>query len=265
MYKRVIIVVTAALGLLTSCSIKESRMQCPAYVSIQADCDTPGYAFYFSNGRLENNQRLTSEQLRSGDNIQSVSKGDIDVALITGLRENGGMQLTNGFSYMCPFGMDADPIYTFLVSQHIEDDAATLTGVLLKQHAHVHLTMKNGEMGDDYKYRIQVRGNYGAVDIYHTRAVEMPFCYEPQLNEQNVCEFNLNRQGDDSLVLDIYEKGKDGPLVDSLPLGEYIARTGYNWQTEILSDIRLTIDYARAEVGIEICDWDKYMVFSFII
>lgn len=238
-------------------------MQCPTYVSIQAESDSYGHAFYFSEGNLDGDQVIPAAELTSGSNRKRVPKGNIDVVCVTGEKRDG-MTLSNGHTYFCRLGRDADSLYTFVQSRYVTEDAALFSGILLKQFAHVTLEMSDERKGDSYPYYVVIKGDYAGIDVYNNRAVKSAFMYRPQLDGNNFCEFNLNRQGDDSLSLELHMKD-DGSLYDTIPLGQLIAQTGYSWQTDILSDIRLVIDYARATVSITVNGWDEVISFSFTI
>lgn len=58
---------------------------------------------------------------------------------------------------------------------------------------------------------------------------------------------------------------KDSEIVDRLPLGEYIARSGYDWAAEDLADVSVALDLERQQVMITVSDWDGVVVMDIVI
>ena len=61
--------------------------------------------------------------------------------------------------------------------------------------------------------------------------------------------------------------GYDGErvVVDRLPLGEYIARSGYDWAAEDLADVHIALDMEKQQVMITVSDWDGVVVMDIVI
>ena len=70
------------------------------------------------------------------------------------------------------------------------------------------------------------------------------------------------RQVDSSLELVMVE---DSEIVDRLPLGEYIARSGYDWAAEDLADVSVALDLEMQQVMITVSGWDGVVVMDIVI
>ena len=53
--------------------------------------------------------------------------------------------------------------------------------------------------------------------------------------------------------------------LDRLPLGEYIARSGYDWTAEDLADVNVALDLEMQQVMITVSGWDGVVVMDIVI
>ena len=78
---------------------------------------------------------------------------------------------------------------------------------------------------------------------------------------ERIAQFRIPRQSDDSLSLSIRH---DGAPAGTFPLGEYIDRLGYDWGSEELQDIYVTVDLVLGLVGVSVSGWEDGAVFPII-
>ena len=134
-----------------------------------------------------------------------------------------------------------------------------------------------GEDGYSSPYHIEVWGNVAGVSAWDLMPVLGEFRYAP-MQENVVYQVRVPRQVDNSLELVMLEipdqvgydgerAGDDGErvVVDRLPLGEYIARSGYDWAAEDLADVSVALDLEKQQVMITVSDWDGVVVMDIVI
>ena len=134
-----------------------------------------------------------------------------------------------------------------------------------------------GEEGYSSPYRIEVWGNVAGVSAWDLMPVLGEFRYAP-MQENEVYQVRVPRQVDNSLELVMLEisdqvgydgerAGDDGEraVVDRLPLGEYIARSGYDWTAEDLADVNVALDLEMQQVMITVSGWDGVVVMDIVI
>ena len=91
------------------------------------------------------------------------------------------------------------------------------------------------------------------------------------MQKNGVYQVRVPRQEDNSLELVMLEMpdqvGHDGEraVVDRLPLGEYIARSGYDWAAEDLADVHIALDMEKQQVMITVSGWDGVVVMDIVI
>ena len=76
------------------------------------------------------------------------------------------------------------------------------------------------------------------------------------------CVVTVPRQLDSSLCLEIEDETES---LKVFPIGQYIAESGYDWNSPDLDDISMTLDYSLTDVCLEICDWDNDQRYDIVI
>lgn len=248
----VIMVMAGTLMMLSSCSIKEDRTPCPCWLDIF----------------LQDNSRCTvALSLRQGS--ENLLKEDVDYSRfvpflerevkrgfnrLSAFERKGNISL-NGTCVRIASGNQCDSLYAYCDVVDCRGEFAVDTVIFHKQFATLTLQIVNPQEVT-YPYTMTVRGNVNGMNLSDLQPTEGEFLYSPSLNENSLGTCRLPRQKDTSLVIDIIKTG-DGTLVDTIPLGELIERTGYDWNSADLEDITITIDFAKAEIVVTVNEWQS--------
>jgi len=172
-----------------------------------------------------------------------------------------------------------DSLYGFFKMYHTRCESVLCDVELHKEFCTVSFTL--GEDGYTSPYRIEVWGNVAGVSAWDLMPVLGEFRYAP-MQENGVYQVRVPRQVDNSLELVMLEipdqvgydgeempgqAGDDGErvVVDRLPLGEYIARSGYDWTAEDLADVNVVLDLEMQQVMITVSGWDGVVVMDIVI
>ena len=174
-----------------------------------------------------------------------------------------------------PVGEQMDSLYGFFKMYHTRCESVLCDVELHKEFCTVSFTL--GEDGYSSPYRIEVWGNVAGVSAWDLMPVQGEFRYAPIL-KNGVYRVRVPRQVDNSLELVMLEipdqVGYDGEragdvgkrvVVDRLPLGEYIARSGYDWTAEDLADVNVALDLEMQQVMITVSGWDGVVVMDIVI
>lgn len=122
---------------------------------------------------------------------------------------------------------------------------------LNKQFATVSLAFRGTDDGRG-GYDIELTGNVAGVDCMTLEPVTGRFRCVAEADPEGGFRFRAPRQTDHSLEAAIYS---DGGYVESIPLGELIARAGFDWGKEDLGDIRILADLPAHTFTITVMDW----------
>ena len=171
-----------------------------------------------------------------------------------------------------------DSLYGFFKMYHTRCESVLCDVDLHKEFCTVSFTL--GMDGYTSPYDIEVWGNVAGVSAWDLMPVKGEFRYAP-VQKNGVYQVRVPRQEDNSLELVMLEMpdqvGYDGRspvgagdvgkrvVVDRLPLGEYIARSGYDWTAEDLADVHIALDMEKQQVMITVSDWDGVVVMDIVI
>ena len=177
-----------------------------------------------------------------------------------------------------PVGEQMDSLYGFFKMYHTRCESVLCDVYLHKEFCTVSFTL--GDEGYSSPYDIEVWGNVAGVSAWDLIPVKGDFRYAP-VQKNGVYQVRVPRQEDNSLELVMVEMpdqvghdgrspvgaGDDGEraVVDRLPLGEYIARSGYDWAAEDLADVHIALDMEKQQVMITVSDWDGVVVMDIVI
>ncbi len=283
----------AGMLFLSSCSIKEDRDGCPCWMTVEM----PGQAGYDDEKvgqdgrspvgagddgtvvlRLRGNsdedavdyeyQVTEAVKVNVGALEYEVPRGSVGVSAVAFGNEIPGRAGYDGDEIRIPVGEQMDSLYGFFKMYHTRCESVLCDVELHKEFCTVSFTL--GEDGYSSPYRIEVWGNVAGVSAWDLMPVKGEFRYAP-VQKNGVYQVRVPRQEDNSLELVMLEMpdqvGHDGErtVVDRLPLGEYIARSGYDWTAENLADVNVALDLEKQQVMITVSGWDGVVVMDIVI
>ena len=175
--------------------------------------------------------------------------------------------------WMIEEGRDADPLFRFDFHMERFEGSSVAQVELVKDHAKVHLQFLHyerfGAPDGTFPFEIVLVGNSCGVDGRTGVPLEGVFRHRPAEESAGSFRFILPRQGDNSLVMELWAKPglseREG-LVDRLNLGSLLHQLGrVNWEAKNLPDLDLTLDYGEARLDIEVVEWELAEALSFDI
>ena len=285
---------------LSSCSIKEDRDGCPCWMMVEmpdlvgqdgtvvlrlrgnSDEDAVDYEYQVTEAVRVDVGALEYEVPRGSVGVSAVAFGNEipGRAGYDGLKAgyDGERAGYDGDEIRVPVGEQMDSLYGFFKMYHTRCESILCDVELHKEFCTVSFTL--GEDGYSSPYRIEVWGNVAGVSAWDLIPVKGDFRYAP-VQKNGVYQVRVPRQEDNSLELVMVEMpdqvghdgrspvgaGDDGErtVVDRLPLGEYIARSGYDWTAEDLADVNVALDLEMQQVMITVSGWDGVVVMDIVI
>ena len=191
----------------------------------------------------------------------------------------------DGDEIRIPVGEQMDSMYGYFRMFYTRRESVLCDVELHKEFCTVSFTL--GDDGYISPYDLEVWGNIAGVSAWDLMPLEGYFRFAPS-PEDGVYRVRVPRQVDNSLELVMLEMlgqaghdgsqtghdgrspvgaGDDGErvVVDRLPLGEYIARSGYDWTAEDLADVNVALDLEMQQVMITVSGWDGVVVMDIVI
>lgn len=216
-----------------SCSVKENRSECPCWLTVRASYPNEVVSAWYGNHTLFDG--LVGEQVD-----RQVPRGTVELVASRGsFTVNEGQQMAELFASVSK------------VDTRCEE--AEAIPVLNKQFARVYIEYKDTDDGRT-AHRIEVTGNVKGADKRTLEPVGGSFRCVPDPSEDRGYEFRAPRQKDNSLILHQYTA--DGTELEQIPLGELIAKAGFDWKAESLGDVQILADIPASRFTITILDWD---------
>jgi hypothetical protein len=266
----------AGMLLLSSCSLKEDRSGCPCWMAVEMP-EQVGH----DGGQVDNDDcvvlrlRGNSDEDEVGYSYQvteavkpdvgaleyEVPRGSVGVSVI-GMPDrvgHDGIVGYDGDEIRIPVGEQMDSLYGFFRMFYTRCESVLCDVELHKEFCTVSFTL--GDDGYVSPYDLEVWGNVAGVSAWDLMPLEGDFRFTPS-PEDGVYRVRVPRQVDNSLELVMLE---DSEIVDRLPLGEYIARSGYDWAAEDLADVHVALDMEKQQVMITVSGWDGVVVMDIVI
>ena len=285
----------AGMLFLSSCSIKEDRDRCPCWMTVDlSDVAESRWKSPEMQSNMEHQDVTKSPEslpnvaanvllrLRGNSDEDEVDyafkmtetvntevgaleyevpRGSIGVSVIE-MPDRVGHDVIAGYDgdeIRIPVGEQMDSLYGFFKMYHTRCESVLCDVDLHKEFCTVSFTL--GDEGYSSPYDIEVWGNVAGVSAWDLMPVKGDFRYAP-MQKNGVYQVRVPRQEDNSLEMVMLD---DDDIVDSLPLGEYIARSGYDWTAEDLADVNVALDLEMQQVMITVSGWDGVVVMDIVI
>ena len=275
----------AGMLLLSSCSVKEDRSGCPCWMTVEmpdmvghdgAQVDNDDCVVLRLRGNSDEDEVDYSYQVTESVRVDAevleyeVPRGSVGVSVIEMPDRVGydGIVGHDGDEVRIPVGEQMDSLYGYFRMFYTRCESVLCDVELHKEFCTVSFTL--GDEGYVSPYDLEVWGNVAGVSAWDLMPLEGDFRFAPS-PEDGVYRVRVPRQLDASLELVMLEMpdqaGHDGEraVVDRLPLGEYIARSGYDWAAEDLADVHIALDMEKQQVMITVSDWDGVVVMDIVI
>ncbi len=244
--KYLLFTATAISLLLSSCSIKEQRDQCPTWITFDFRGDSTRvwnihYILGYGNGAVIHDT-IPSEHTDSLYEI-AVPRGEVNIGIFANIRS---MLYANGF--VTPAGNCADTLYTQFTNTSFMNDYDTLEVSLHKDYIATYIKVMEypPERGMELKITSSsigreldgsiISGNFiHSPSPYHTPTTEEPYyCYYSQITRQGKNDLTLNLSG------------------FTIEMEGILQENGIDMDAPSLKDLYLTIDYSKLTLTISV-------------
>ncbi len=245
-------ILTGLLGIIAlgGCSVKEDRTACPLWLSVDMSAlqphSTTAWAVIRHPGGL-----LSEEVIfKNGQTVFEwpILKGETAASAYCGFNERH----LKGHQMIVPTGETAPALRGSVHHESTYGETLNIAARDSRQSARMNLEAVVPD-GSPYPYGLLLEGDICGLDLLSLAPIEGEFGHRVHLNEENRASFHILRQSEtSSLILHILDKGK---IIESIPLGEWIRKTGYDWEAEDLMDINMSFEQGHVELTIIISDW----------
>ena len=256
MYKCLFII--SVTMLLMSCSIKEDRDGCPCWMTVDLS-EITGRVGHDGSVVLRLHGNYDDGAMDYAYKVSESIKADVGILEYEVPRGSVGVSVVNSARLVVPVGEQMDSLYGFFKPYHTRCESVKCDVELHKEFCTVSFTLVDEHY--ESPYDIEVRGNVSGVSPWDLVPVSGAFKYAP-VAEEGVYRLRVPRQVDASLEMVMLSNQE---IVNRLPLGEYIIRSGYDWAAKDLSDVSVALDLEKQQVMVTVSGWDEIVVMDVVI
>jgi len=167
--------------------------------------------------------------------------------------------------WIVPVGGQADTLFRYAYTAPIHEESNTIPVEFVKEHAKVTIqfvgtetfSMSNGK----FPFDIVIRSNTCGINAITGDLVLGQYEYRPEETEVGRFQFNLLRQADTDLKMDLYGRPglyeQEGYLRTFNLYEMLLSDAGITWQEKNLPDLYLVIDLKESVVSVHVDPWEE--------
>lgn len=232
---------------LCACSVKEDRSDCPCYLEVDmSNLFTQTLTLRAQAQRMLFTEQIPEKELRDFHEYL-VPRGQIRLSAIG----DTGHLAQSGNDLCVVEGQQMDSLFARSALVDTRGETAREVLRLNKQFATVTLAFKGTDDGRD-AYDIEFNGTVQGVDSMTMEPVSGRFRCQAEPDPDGGFRARVPRQRDASLEAALYS---GGAFVAAIPIGDLIARAGFDWTREDLGDVRILADLPAYSFTITVMDW----------
>lgn len=245
---------------LYSCSIIEVRDGCPCNVFV--DLSSQSVAANDSvcvnvNGVMIRDYNMAVVPFQNYPEGVSLPIKDRQMAAVSVFPAELGKYNSQGSFYVTS-GMDFPPLYAHFSLCETNETQAFVKAEMHKHYCRVSIHFVSSDLS---RYALAVKSSYCGYNADGS-LVEGGFHYRLRLDANGDTAFNLPRQGDASLMMEI-TGGVAGRR--EFALGSLLKQHGYDWTAEDLDDVSLTLDFAASKLVVSSVSWETPIVLDITV
>lgn len=160
-----------------------------------------------------------------------------------------------------PEGHDCPEVWMYSETMSTDCENRSVEVSLHKNYSELTISVRNSS-GDDFPYRMELRGNICGYDLYGNPLPGLFIAPVESSSRSLSGSAKVPRQVDNSLILDIIS---EDDTHRAFAIGNYIDASGYDWTSPDLKDIEMEIDYSRSLLSFKIGPWQKSVEFEVVI
>lgn len=256
----VFIAVLAAL-FTASCSVKEDREPCPAYLMVS----------FSDRGHIDSEVGLMGwsaakvfcDTIDVADYdpywVKTVRKEPFFFSAFRNSSDEGSASLNNHY-VTSPYGSQADSLYAFHTQVEPSEEVSYVDVSFKKQFCTVYLDVRKS-VNEMRSYTFTINCNTRGFDVLTFDPVPGPMHFTIKTPEgERIVPFRIYRQMDDELSVTVFDRGA---IIGTFDVGDQIRKTGYNWDEDNLQDVYILLDIVSGEVSITVVPWEEGMYVDF--
>lgn len=240
--------------LVSSCSVKEDRGDCPSWLTV----DYSGFgahvgsviAFGWNSDKVAYSDTCTFDVDSTGFCVHEVFKAPT-VSTVLGAVSNS---VVIGNRLMIPKGRSFDPLLAFCERVECNHEESVSIALPQKHYARIRLSLEGG--ADNSPYYFMFVSDVAGIDLLNLMPVKGEFETYLMPTTDEKCYIDVPRQFADSDALMLHALC-DGNIEVSVNLASLLREQGFDWNATNLDDATVVLNYSEAGVGVKIDEWKE--------
>lgn len=261
MTKKTVITAFIIAALLSSCSVKEDRLECPCRLTIDlGDCPEFQSEILLKGWRNEEilfcgNVHILELPGRLFE--QNVSKGSFRYSVCSPLPEKSVVDN----DIIIPKGNQSEPVFIYSSDVNAEGETAYDKVSLHKQFAQ--MTVSFGKQNGSHAgiVSVTVKAGVQGIGLKSLHPIQGAFQYSTGADD-GFFKIRLPRLSDGKISIDAFtEEG----FFKTFTIGDEVKAAGFDWHAEDLDDFWIDFDISDFAVSVDIQEWENgYDVYEII-
>ena len=259
-----LLVAVAGAALLSSCTIKEDRTECPSYLTLYYD--NVIHMHDFSKALVT----VFASEVVVQENVDIIPLEGVGNEYAVPRRENIAMCAVGHEnlwwkhdSLTVPTGLDWGRVFLDSQSVDCSGDLAHASFDVHKEYCQVNFILVGLNDTSTYPFDIRVRANCNGIRMRDRRPLHGAFTtYAQPENTAELFRVRVPRQEANEMTMDLLHKRpdhdyKEDDLLMTIDLGRALSIVGYNWGKEDLDDLYVTVDFVLGTYSVRIVPWSE--------
>lgn len=247
---------------ITACSIKEERMDCPCWLNLNYDSIIHTFDYKTALVTVIGNEVVCQENveiipLEGVGNEYQVPRR-LNIATCAVGHENLWWHQD---TLSVPTGLDWGKVYVDSQEVDCTSDLAHVDFNVHKEYCQINFILVGLNDASKYPFDIRVRANCNALRMRDRKPISGKYTsYAQPENTAELFRVHVPRQENNEMTVDLLYKKADhkyekNDLVKTYDIGEALDSVGYNWDKEDLDDLYITIDFVLGTFSVRILPW----------
>ncbi|MBR6346775.1 MAG: hypothetical protein IKR69_05235 [Bacteroidales bacterium] len=230
--------------LVVGCSVREDRHSCPCIL----DIDLSLFSGVTDGGQLllDSRQELLFERLAVSGTV-TTTKGVHRVCVAGG----SGYSISTDTAFIEHAG--EGELFTFHDSVVCDSERQSVIAVPRKEFTSVILNIDE----DGSASALRISSDYSGLLLKDSSPIKGEIDFIPEKIGPGLYRFRLPRQGVDNSLTIFYTT--NGNSTVSLPLNEWVADAGFDWEARDLADINIGAEHSFSRISLNIIPWQTGM------
>lgn len=240
------------LLVLTSCSVKEDRSDCPCILTIdlsscQDDMEPMSLKGWMGSSILFE-KKARGKDYPEGVKIM-VPRGNVSYSVHSAVPSYH----KTGSTISCPTGSQGEPLFAYRQTVVAAGEKAYDKVILHKQHAVLNLSFGLPDGDSSGITKVIIHAPYNGMSIHDLSPVKGSFSCSASESD-GFFSIVIPRQGKGSIIMEAYAGNE---LVRFEDIADILEINEYNWEAEDLDDVWIDFDMGTGDYTIEVEEWEE--------